>query len=183
MCKKVITATVLGGVSVFVWGMISWMLLPWHKTTFNEFKDESAVVQTISENVDKTGIYLRPYTNDFTGAAKAEFDEKYKAGPRLFVIYTKEGGDPTMKPQMIMGFLTQLAAAFLISLLLWSASGLSYGGRVLFVTGAGLLTGILGYMPSYIWWNFPLDFVLVGIADQIIAWFIAGLLMAKIIRP
>lgn len=182
MCKKVITASIVGAVTVFIWGMVSWMVLPWHHTTFNQFTDEAKVSETLNTNVEKSGIYLIPYTSDFSGSAKEAFDEKYKSGPLAFVVMKKEGGDPTMKLQMIMGLLTQLVAAFIIAMLLWSASGLSYLSRVVFVTAAGLLTGIIGYIPSYIWWHFQLDFVLVGIADQVIAWFIAGLLMAKIIK-
>ena len=182
MCKKVITAAILGGVTVFIWGMISWMVLPWHGPTFNQFSDEITVSQTLNSNAGKSGIYLLPYESEFSIEAKEDFANKYKAGPLAFVAFSKAGGDPTMKSQLLMSFITQLVAALIIAMLLSGASGLSYGCRLFFVTGAGLLTGILGYIPNYVWWHFPLDYTLVGIADQIIAWFIAGLIMAKIIR-
>lgn len=182
MCKRVITAAILGGVTVFIWSMISWMVLPWHGPTFNQFTDETTVTQTLNANTGKSGIYLLPYESDFSIEAKEGFDNKYKTGPLAFVAFSKEGGDPTMKPQLVMSLITQLVAALIIAMLLSGASGLSYGCRLLFVTGAGLLAGILGYIPNYVWWHFPIDYILVGIADQIIAWFFAGLIMAKIIR-
>ncbi len=183
MCKRVITATILGGVAVYVWCMASWMLLPWHKTSFSVFTNETTVAHTLSENAPHSGIYLIPYISDFSGAQKAEHEKKYTEGPLAFVAFSKEGGnDPQMKKQMVVALLMDLIGAFLIASLLSAASGISYINRVLFVAGAGLAVGILGNVPNYNWWHFPLNYTAIAIADAFVGWFIAGILMAAVVR-
>lgn len=183
MSKRVITASILGGVAVFIWCMASWMLLPWHKTSFAQFENESSVTKTLSENAPKSGIYLIPYISDFSGDAKAEHDKKYTEGPLAFVAFSKEGGnDPQMKQQMLVALVMDLIGAFLIASLLAAASGLSYVKRVAFVASAGLAVGILGNVPNYNWWHFPLNYTGIAIADTFIGWLIAGIFMAAVIR-
>ena len=33
-----IKAGILGGIIVFMWGMVSWMVLPWHTSTIVSFR-------------------------------------------------------------------------------------------------------------------------------------------------
>ncbi len=56
-------------------------------------------------------------------------------------------------------------------------------GRVLFVT----LLGIFGFatvsVPYWNWYGFPTDFTLAEAIDHVVGWFLAGLVLAAIVRP
>ena len=47
---------ILGAVILFVWGFLSWMVLPWHADSMHTFKDETAIAQSIQANASKSGI-------------------------------------------------------------------------------------------------------------------------------
>ena len=55
--KYLVTATIVGGVVLFLWGFITHSLLP---QPMNYFKDEMAVVQVLRANAAVNGIYLGP---------------------------------------------------------------------------------------------------------------------------
>ena len=43
MMKRLFWGTVLGGLVVFGWGAISWMVLPWHASTLRAFNVDLVV--------------------------------------------------------------------------------------------------------------------------------------------
>ncbi len=60
MGKGLIRGTLFGAIVVFIWMMVSWMVLPWHCSVFNGFKDNASVRSAIVENTEGSGIYLLP---------------------------------------------------------------------------------------------------------------------------
>ena len=50
MIRALIKGGIFGGIILFVWGFISWVVLPWHTITLNKFKDEAAVEQALTAN-------------------------------------------------------------------------------------------------------------------------------------
>ena len=60
MWKSLLRCGIVGGVIVFLWMMVSWMVLPMHKATMNKFVDESEVLSTITRYAPKDGIYVIP---------------------------------------------------------------------------------------------------------------------------
>lgn len=62
-------AVFLCGIVMFVWGIASWMVLPWHENAANRFADESEVAEVIRKNAPEAGIYWLPFA-----------DENYEAG-------------------------------------------------------------------------------------------------------
>jgi hypothetical protein len=62
-------------------------------------------------------------------------------------------------------------------------AGMSWGGRVMFVGTAAVAVCLIAVMPNWIWWRYPSDWVLVGMADIVIAWLLAGMVIAKVSAP
>lgn len=190
MIKKLLLATILGGIIAFAWLSLSWMFLGLHQPTLNEFKDEAAVVTAIKDNVTHSGIYVLPYrpadlkaeTPEEQEAMTAEIDKKMAQGPYLFASVKLDGTDPMMKKQMLFGFLSYLGGAFLISLLLLFVSCCSFVKRFSFVLILSVLLALLAESPGYIWWHFSESFVIANAIDVLAAWVLAGLVMAAIIK-
>lgn len=170
-CSCIYRTAMLTGLAVFAWGMISWMVLPWHSITVKSFKNEQAVQLSLLQNIDskESAIYSLPAMNS----------EKEQIGPYAFIALSPMGlkFSPMM---MLKGLATQILIAFLVTWLLMQTTGLTYWGKVKFVTvAAGLTTGIAATM-DWNWWGFAVDYTLVLAADQIVSWFIGGLVLAKI---
>ena len=164
-------ALVVCAIIIFAWGAFSWMVLPWHQMVANEFTNESEVAETIEANAPKPGIYYLPFSH-----------EDYKAGETAaFVNAIPQGYVPDMTEQLVAQFVGDLLSVLLIICLLSQTAGLNYWGRVGFVALTGVAIGFVSHFPYWNWFGFPTSYVAVIIIDSMIAWFLAGLVMAKLV--
>ncbi len=171
MCKAVIKGGIVGGIIAFIWYSFSWMFLPWHTTTLGAFKSESAVAQAINVNTPASGMYFMPMMQK--GAATT-------AGvPQVFAAVRLEGAT-SMVSATVTELVIQIITAILVTWLLTKTSGLSYWRRVGFILVFAVAAGIFGNLPYWNWFGFSVNYTLVQLADAIIAWFLAGLAIAKI---
>ena len=143
--------------------------------TANAFPDEAKVAQFLKDNapkegsVSKKGIYYIPY--------KAE---DYKPGePSALINLVPDAYSDSTGKLMAIGFGLQILSASLVLLLLRRTKKLSYKKKVLFVALLGLIIGFVSQAPLWNWFGFPLPYVTVQILDSLIAWSLAGLVMAK----
>ena len=188
---KVFFGGIVGSIIVLIWGFISWAVLPWHDTIFEKFQDEEFVATVIKENVQKDGVYIIPSMNTeqthLTPEALKESllqeKEALKQGPFVYAQVKLDGRDPSSMGTYGFSFLTQFVGAMLICWLLLQAKDLHYFGRLYFVTLVGLLIGILAFIPNWNWLGAPLHFTLIMIADMVISWFLAGIVLAAFVKP
>ena len=167
---KIAIATVVAGIIMFVWGFLSWTVLPWHKVDVHQFQDESLVMQTLTAQGPESGIYWVPGNEeDYTPET-----------PGAFVNLLNEGYGTGMGQMMIGGLVCNLIFAFLTIMLLAKTSGMSYGGKVGFITMVGFLVALGSALPYWNWFGFPAGYSLVQIADVTIMWLLAGLAIAKL---
>lgn len=166
MCKALVKGGVLGGIVIFIWSAISWMFLPWHMTTIHSFTNEDVLAKAIQAAAPQSGIYMMPMmTAD-------------KQLPQVFASIRLEGMS-SMTSGMVISVIIQMIVAFLVTWLLTKAAQLSYWGRVWFVTIFGVAAAISAYLPYWNWFSFSTGYTLVGMADLVISWFLAGLVIAK----
>ena len=92
----------------------------------------------------------------------------------------KQGGTGPMKDHLLFGFMTEVLSAFLLTGLLLRLRLAGYWDRVKFVLLFALAAAVIAHLPNWNWWGFPLDYTLVGMADILIGYFLAGLVLAKI---
>ncbi len=170
LLKKTIAAIICAAV-LFAWGAVSWMVLPWHQMVANEFTDETEVADAIRENAPRAGVYYLPFAH-----------EDHKAGETAaFVNALPQGYDPGMTKQFVTQFIGNLISALIVICLLSQAAGLGYWGRVGFVALVGVAIGFVSHFPYWNWFGFPTPYVIVTFFDGLIAWLLAGLVMAKLV--
>ena len=156
---------------MFIWGTLSWTLLPWHNAVANKFTDEDSVSQLLKQNATDAGVYYLPFSEEDHQPGKAA----------AFINVLPNGYDMDMGKLMGTAMFGQLVAAFLVLLLLRSTTGLTYWCRVFFVTLVGLIIGFASHFPYWNWFGFSTSYVVVAVVDSTIAWFLAGLIMAKFV--
>ncbi len=175
--KKSLIGILLGAGLVFVWGNFSWMVLPFHKNSLNQLSNETEISAAIEAGGDKPGIYILPHSE--------EWDiEATKKGPFMFAMI-RSGADDTisMRQMMLRSLFNSVFCAILIGIMLSAAAPrLNYIGRVMFVASGGLFAGLAAAYPNCIWWEFPAAYVGLTIADLVVGWGLAGLVMAGFIN-
>lgn len=146
---------------------------------------ETAVLAALNENVQQPGLYFFPgmdMSQHMTKEAEAAWTAKYKAGPSGLLLVQPKGGDPMMASQLVISFISNLLCALLAAFILASTVG-SCARRVAIVASLGLFSWLAISIEQWDWYEFPFNFVALDAINQVIGWTLAGLLMAKMIRP
>lgn len=169
--KAYIKNGILAGLVLFLWGAFSWMVLPWHRATIHNFIDGQAVAAGVSANVIHSGIYLTPM-------GMGSLPEQTKQAMVFASVHLS--GMPSMVPTLIISILTQLIAAILVSYLLSKTKDLTFYKRLKFVLVFALAAGIVIHVPYWNWFGFDITYTLVEMADLLIGWLLAGLVLAKL---
>ncbi|MBS0629215.1 MAG: hypothetical protein JSS30_03195 [Verrucomicrobia bacterium] len=173
MWKSLIRCGVVGGIVVYLWLTLAWVVFPAHRILINKFTEKTEVTQTITKYAPHDGIYvLTPCDTK---------EEKAKESYMIF-LNIRRGDCNSMVRPMIQGLLMQIIGAAFITYLLLKSKALKYWGRVWFVTIIGLIVAILGVLPDWNWWQFPSSWVALEVVDLVVGWFLGGLVIAKLIK-
>jgi hypothetical protein len=188
MRRTLVLGGSLGGVALFVWGMISYMLLPWHTATLEKFTDETAVSQALSAHAAGSGMYLLPNPHRYDPglsdaqrkAAQEDGMTRMMQGPFMFAAVGLRGTRDT-GAALALNLLANILSASLVTWLLLQTTGLHYWGRVGFVVAIALTTCVIAYAPYWIWWSFSSSFTAVEFADHLTGWALTGMVISRFV--
>jgi hypothetical protein len=175
--KKILVAAALGAITMFAWQYVSWGVLPLQEGTFQDFPDEQQAVEANAQLLKEDGTYFLP----------APQASEYSAanGPVLITFYHKEGVSRSLLMRIIIGFLIDFVALFLICGCLRFVIDLldNFLKRFVIILGIGLAAGILTH--AYMWnWFFMNDhFTLMLLVDFLGGWILAAVVIAYIMKP
>jgi len=188
MTRQLVLGSILGGIVLFVWSAIAWMLIPWPGEPFRSFANEDAVAQTLTANAPRSGNYLLPnepkrtagMTDEQYKAVKQAAMEKMSRGPMMFMAVRLEPMG-SMAKLMAIDFLSEIVLALIATFLLMQTSGLSYAGRVAFVTAIGVTIFLGGSFEQWNWFSFSNAYLLMEFGGTVIGWLLAALVIAKVV--
>jgi hypothetical protein len=179
---KWLIAAVLGGVTMFVWGGFSHLVLL-KGVGFSRVSDEARIVSALRTSLPGDGLYFLP-SIDIRGNPSAEetaaWEARFRAGPTGMIVYHAAGDAPVSPKKLAVQFLSILLAAGILSYVL-SFTIATYWRRVAL---AGLLGAFGLFAISTIYWNwygFPNAFFLAQGVDMVVGWSLAGAVIAKLI--
>ena len=164
--------SLLAGVVMFVWGFLSWAVLPWHMAVANKFTDEAAVSATLKANAPQTGIYFLPFAEEDHGPNQVG----------AFASVLPHGTEMNMGKMMAIGLANNIISAFLVIVLLSFCPCRNYLHRVGLFALTGLCIGFISHAPYWNWFGFASSYVAVIIIDTVITWTLAGLAVSKFYR-
>lgn len=177
--NKIIIPSLLAAIVIFIWSFISWSVIGWHMVDLNNIPDESLAL-SMKENMTEKGIYLYPGFPPEGTEANDVWTQKHLAGPLMFMVYDPAGSDPMEPMAFVKGFVLNFITAFMAAVLLFMtlAQNPSFWRRVTFVVLLGLFAGFVYPFSEWNWWRFPLGYTLVNVADGVLTWFFAGIVLA-----
>jgi hypothetical protein len=187
--KRVIAATIVGAVICMIWGTLSWMVMNWHTQGILKFTDEAVVKKAILENATQPGIYMLPDVlpaTDRSGhaapkAARESAELARQAGPFVFGFIRPGPGGRTMQECLALASIRCALASLIVAGLLAMTARLDFMQRVLFCTLCGAFAGIAVDLPMLIWFESPIRYTLINMADHLMEWFLAGLAISGIV--
>lgn len=186
MVGRILTASVLSAVLMFMWGFFFWGLADMGSKLMEPLPAEEDVTAVLRSKRTPTGMYVYPMPVDPSQEdAHAEWERKHEEGPILQMAYRAEGG-PVMSPA-VMGkglghyFVVALLTSILLSLIVDRFP--SYAGRVGFVLLVGLISAVWANGGDAVWWFHSLQYSLGNSAYTLGAALVMGLATAAIIKP
>lgn len=188
--RKFLTAAFAGGIALFVWGVVTWTLIPLTSGVFRTLPNEDRVAADLKERGLAAGVYVFPGLPDLGGLtpeqrqeAERARDEKLRRGPVGVLVFDPQGTSPNrMFWPIARGLAFALAAAAFSAWALARVGPLPYLGRAGFVLALGLFAWALGPGTQWAWFNYPSDYLLATLAEGVGGWLIVGLVQAGILR-
>jgi hypothetical protein len=189
--KKIILGALVGGIILFVWSWLAWVVLPLHVASMRPIENEDRVTEVLQSNLGVHGVYLYPsmardeeISAEEQKTATEEWEKKYERGPVGMIIYNPRGSDPNMPSQMAAGFVIDLAAALMAVWLLSrsTAFAASFVARVAYCGMLGILISVFAHLMNWNWLGYPLDYTTAMIADTVVGWLLAGIGIAAIVK-
>ncbi|MBC7901598.1 MAG: hypothetical protein H7070_16270 [Saprospiraceae bacterium] len=180
---RILIAGIAGGIVMFIWSAVAHMVLPIGEVGFRQMPNEAAVIAPLKNNINESGIYMVPGMDmqNATEAEQAAWAEKYKAGPRAFVIFHPMGAEP-MGPGMLLTELASNIFASLCGALILSWLICTFLGRVAAAGLIGLAAWLSIVVSMWNWYGFPGNYTLAQGVEQTVGWLLAGLAIAWLLE-
>lgn len=182
---RVLTAGILGGIMMFLWGYVSHVLLPLGHMGIQSLPSEETVLTAMRSAIQEPGLYFFPgmdMSKEPSPEEQRAWEEKYKAGPIGILVYRPQGEQPLALKQLLTelgsNILAALVAAFLLTL-----TQAPFAKRVVLVTLVGAFAWLSISVSQWNWYGFPTSFTTAEGIDQVVGAFLTGLVLAAIVKP
>src|SRR5687768_14496902 len=113
--NRVLVGGIAGGVVLFFWSFVSWMLLPWHNMTMSRFENESIVLEMLEHQAPREGVYLAPFPEDPS-------QHEATGGPMVLAAF-QPAMEAGMGKQLVVAIVGNVLAAALAMVLLLQTKG------------------------------------------------------------
>lgn len=191
MLKKIVLGGLTGAVISYIVLSIVHMATGLGEVGVKNLPAEEILAPMMRAAIHEPGFYFFPgvemksgMTKDQEKAAQDRWAEKWREGPHGIMIYSPGGAAFNFGKLLAIQFEICIVSALLIAWLLAMAGGglQSYGAKVLFVAIVALFAALFGNLPYWNWYAFPTGYTIAYMATSVLAWSIAGLGMAKVMK-
>lgn len=185
---RILLAGILGGVVMFVWNFVAHDLLPLGETGVSELPNEQSVVSAMQSGIaEQSGLYVFPGTGLAHGApskekseAKKRAMEKIATSPSGLLLY--HSTRPLSFAKLLgVEFGKELLQAILVVFLLAQTRIDSFGGRVGFVSVAGILAAVGTNVSYWNWYGFPGNYTASYMFMEFVGFLCVGIVAALVL--
>lgn len=171
--KKTLTGALVGGLLIFIWQFLSWMVLNSHEKAMQYTPKQDSVLNYLSSQFSADGSYHIPMSAPGTSMEECEKYRKDRIGkPWVQVSYHTAMKD-NMVSNMLRNLVVNIIAVWLLCSIMAGITVNTFGKTFL----ACLLTGLIIFLQApyvmHIWYE-TFD-VWAHLADYLISWGIVGL--------
>ncbi|MFO0952859.1 MAG: hypothetical protein U0835_17255 [Isosphaeraceae bacterium] len=187
MAKRILLASVLGGLAYFFWGAVAHVATPLGTMGLSRLtpEREEAALSAMREAAPESGMYFFPGMDMKGNPSESEvkaWEERLHRGPSGLLIYTSSGAEAMSPRQLGTEFGIDVLVALLASILL-SCTRLSYPGRVGYVALLGLFAFASISLSYWNWYHFTPDFTLAVLIEEAVGGLVLGAVVGAIVKP
>jgi len=175
---KLLKGGLSGGLILFIWSTLSWNILDWPHSAFDQFPSESTKSE-LMQQIPSSGMYLLSAPTISENTSTSTVLSKHQ----VLVSVQKEGSSNEQSIQLVISLLAQVSAALLITALLLLKPHMQYTKRVLQVLLFATAASIVTYIPYMNQLYFSLQYTLVAMLNLLIGWLFASFAIAHFTRP
>ena len=164
--RFLLIGTIVTAIALFAWQSLSNTVIPWHAATMREFANNDGVVQAIRASAPENGVYFS------------------RQGILASVAMTPDLIDKTTLIGQMLGkqLIINLLVAFLMALVVLRLRPTSTVRAGTALAIAGLAGSALIELSNWNWYGFAASWSIVNVIDNTIQWFIAGFVLALLMR-
>ena len=176
--KRLLLGSFLAALAMFIWGFVFWAT-PVSSGAFESTGNYAEIGEALNDLLPADGAYHVPWY----GVEEEQMLSLHEQGPLATIHYRRAGAPMGAPSVMVFGFIHMLITAGLLAFLLRMALPAlhTYGQRAGFVALAGVAAAFWFEMADPIWWYQSLTAHLYAGFYSIIAFVIAGLVLAKFV--
>jgi hypothetical protein len=188
MIVTIVIGALVGGAVAWIWGAISWAVLPWHHATFLRFSAEEEFASAIAAHCPRSGVYGLPapprrepgMSEQMRNAADRAAAARMQAGPIVTAIVQRDGFG-SVPAAMVRAFVIDAAVAAVITWMLLRIDHRSYADTTLFATAVGGAAALICRVTDWNWHGYSTAYTMVCAADHVVGGFLVGLALAAIV--
>lgn len=178
---KTVAGVVFGAIAYFVWGTLSWTVIPWHNSVVKSLPQEQLISDTLKTVIPASGFYIYPtMAVEETTMDPRSFAKKYKKGPTGIIVFSAGGKSWMSARNFMVGFLAAFGISAVVMVLLSFTKERikTVVGRVALTTSVGLVVFLSAHLPYWNWFSFPTHFTEIALVDTLISFFVLGLVQS-----
>ena len=191
MAARFLVAILVGTVLAFAWGAFSWTS-GIYDFAFRPMPGGGDAAARMAAGVEEDGAFIHPSppATEGLGARQAElaaqaYMEEHRRGPLVMVLVRREGVDAAGPTVLARGFVIELFCTSLLAAIVALACRL--GARRRERIALAIVVPAFAMIATHgVLWNFlhlPAGYSMALFVDGFVAWTLAGLACALIIRP
>ncbi|HLW77164.1 MAG TPA: hypothetical protein VKS01_09260, partial [Bryobacteraceae bacterium] len=151
--KRTLLAGLAAGVAMYIWSSIAHLALPLGSAGVSQIPNEQPLVDQLNKTLGpNAGLYAFP-AMDARGSMD-DYSKKLASNPSGLLAYTPPGASALTSRQLVVEFATELTEGYLLVFLLAATRLVTFGARLGFATGAGMLAALATNLPYWNWYHF-----------------------------
>jgi hypothetical protein len=170
--KKMLIASIVGGIIIFVWQFVSYGAVNLHQDVVRYTDKEKNILAFLESQGLQEGGYMIPNSPpDATSEQQKAVWDSMDGQPWASIQYHK-ALDGRMTMNMVRGLITNFIIVYLFCWLLMKIPSINFRTALLASLGLGLIVFMNSYYTNFIWYkNFDIKASLI---DAVVSWGLVG---------
>jgi hypothetical protein len=171
--KKLVIASLVGGIIIFIWQTLSWTVLNLHRSSQGYTSKQDSIMAFLNTQFSEDGSYMLPNHPDEASSEEMQKMMSSAAGkPWMQIQYHKEL-NMSMGANIAKGLVTDIIIVALLCWILLKMTDSGFGKIFM----ACLITGVIVFLNSpftiHIW--YPKADLSAHFVDAVVSWGLCGL--------
>jgi hypothetical protein len=181
--KKILIGTLVGTILYFTFQSAMWVG-GFHDDFTSYTPNQDSIMQCLQKNISEDGLYSMPNTdpNSPNALKDNKMVMKESIGKPWAMVFYHQKMMEMSTVYILKGVFYSLVACLLVSIVLYSGSFTTFGGRFIVSMSFALFAISQGVMDDMNWWSFPWSFIKPQLIDLFFGWGLCSVWLAWYVK-